>query len=396
MPRLFGRDLTRRALERQVGARGQVFGVTLVEHTDGPERGVRTLEFRSGGGLFFTVNVDRSMDIGRLEHRGVPLAWQSGTGFRSPWLQVPMEDDGSGFMRGFSGFLCTCGLDHMRQPDSGSAGHFDMPSRKRVDYPLHGRGALAPGRLAGYGERWDGDECTLWCEGVVMQVQVAGEHLALTRRIEAKVGGSALVIRDRVLNEGFARTPHMLLYHINLGWPLLDEGARFRAPVRAVNAANIGADIQAGGYRTQSAPMTRFVPQVFDHDMVADREGRVPAALINDRLGLGLVVDYELAKFRCLQQWQSYGEGLYVMGIEPCTTHWGSRTQAEERGEIVWLEHGEMRDYETRIDVVEGSAAIAALEARIDAIHPQLAAEAPPRVRQPPGGPPIKVQTARR
>ncbi|MBL8697819.1 MAG: aldose 1-epimerase family protein [Alphaproteobacteria bacterium] len=396
MPRLFGRDLTRRELERHVGARGQAFGVTLVEHADGPERGVRTVEFRTGGGLSFTVNVDRSMDIGRLEHRGVPIAWQSGTGFRSPWLQVPMEDNGSGFMRGFSGFLCTCGLDHMRQPESGPADHFDTPLRARVDYPLHGRGALAPARLAGYGEHWDGDACTLWCEGVVMQVQVLGEHLSLTRRIEARVGESSLVIRDRVVNEGFARTPHMLLYHINLGWPLLDEGARFRAPVRGVNASNAAAGIQAGGYRTQLGPTARFIQQVFDHDVVADRDGRVPAALINDRLGLGLLVDYEAAKFPCLQQWQAYGEGIYAMGIEPCTSHWGTRAHGVERGEIVWLEHGQSRDYDTRIGVVEGAGAIAALEARIDAIHPQLAAEVPPRERQPEGGPVIETQTARR
>src|SRR5262249_54967701 len=143
-----------------------------VELSDGAARGVRALEFRTGSGLFFTVLVDRSMDIGRLEHRGVPLAWQSGTGFRGPFLHDAADEAGGGFMRGFSGFLCTCGFDHIRQPDTGPADHFDMPLRKQMSYPLHGRGSLVPARLVGYGERWDGDDCTLWCEGVVAQVQV--------------------------------------------------------------------------------------------------------------------------------------------------------------------------------------------------------------------------------
>lgn len=383
MVTLFGRTLTRAALQRQVGTTGQIFGVTLTELADGPARGVRALEFRTGGGLLFSVLVDRSMDIGRLEHRGVPLAWQSGTGFRAPWFHDAADEAGQGFMRGFSGFLCTCGLDHIRQPESGPADHFAMPSRRAIDYPLHGRGAFAPARLVGYGERWDGDECTLWCEGIVTQAQVMGEHLTLTRRIEARADGASFTIRDGVRNEGFARTPHMLLYHINLGWPLLDEGARFRAPVRATLAANHPREAQRGGYRTQSGPEAAFVQQVFGHDAVADRAGRVPAALINDRLGLGVVVDYPHAAFPCLQQWQGFGEGLYGFGIEPATTHWGTRAHAAERGEIIWLAHGESRDYDTRIDVLEGAAAIAAFDARVDAIHPQLADERPPRIRQP-------------
>ena len=31
------------------------------------------------------------------------------------------------------------------------------------------------------------------------------------------------------VNDGFDRTPHMFLYHCNLGWQLLDEGAEFQA-----------------------------------------------------------------------------------------------------------------------------------------------------------------------
>jgi hypothetical protein len=395
MVSLFGRSLTRREVERHVGARAQVFGVEAVELADGAARGVRALEFRTGSGLFFAVLVDRSMDIGRLEHRGVPLAWQSGTGFRGPFLHDAADEAGGGFMRGFSGFLCTCGFDHIRQPDSGPAAHFDMPLRKQMSYPLHGRGSLLPARLVGYGERWDGDECTLWCEGVVAQVQVLGEHLTLTRRIEARVGQSSFRIHDRVTNEGFARTPHMLLYHINIGWPLLDEGARFRAPIRATLAANHPREIQRAGVRTQPGPAPRFFQQVFDHDAVADEAGRVPAALINDRLALGVVVDYRAAEFPCLQQWQALGDGIYALGIEPASTRWGARHHASERDEIVWLEHGETRDYDTVVAVADGHEALAALEARIDAIHPQAADEVPARIRQPEGGPLFTAQPPR-
>ena len=82
-----------------------------------------------------------------------------------------------------------------------------------------------------------------------------GEDLHLLRRIEADVGGNEIRIRDRVVNRGFARTPHMFFYHVNLGWPLVDEGARFVAPIREVLWASHAAAYrdQGVGYRTLPA-----------------------------------------------------------------------------------------------------------------------------------------------
>lgn len=387
MPTLFGIKMTRREFARHVGAARQVAGIEAIEYADGAERGVRALEFRTGGGLAFSVLVDRSMDIGRFDFRGVPFAWQSGTGFRNPAFLDPMGDGGSGFMRGFSGLLCTCGFDHTRQPDRGPADHFDLPLRKEIAYPMHGRGAFQPARLDGYGETWNGDEAVLWCEGTVGQYQAMGESLELKRRIEADIGGKTVRIVDTIVNKGFAAQPQMLLYHINAGWPLLDAGARFVAPIRATFAANMPRESQQAGYRTQASPTARFVQQVFDHDAVPDASGRVPVALINDRLALGFAVVYAADPFICLQQWQAFGEGIYGFGIEPASSRWSDRAGAEARGEIIRLAHGESKTYRTELYALDGVAEIAAFDARVEAIHPQSRDEFPFRTAQPPGGP---------
>jgi hypothetical protein len=393
MPSLFGKNLTKTDLQRRIGDFRQVVGVELYELQDGPERGLRVLEFKSGSGLCFTVLLDRSMDFGRFDFKGIPFAWQSGTGFRHPNLIDSMGDGGNGFMRGFSGLLCTCGLDHIRQTDRGNADHFDLPLRQEMVYPMHGRGAMQPAQLNGYGLRWNGDEALLWCEGTVHQVQVMGEHLSLTRRIEVAVGSSEVHFTDTVRNHGFSRTPHMLLYHINLGWPLLSEGARFSAPITGTLAANLPKEMQQVDYRVQTAPQPRFVQQVFDHAFKADSLGRVPTALLNDSLGLGFAYEFDASAFRCLQQWQALGEGIYGFGIEPATAHWGSREDAQNKGEVIELAHEEVRTYHSTLSVLDGLEAIAAHEYRVASITPLIKDGFPSRSRQPASGPLIKKLT---
>jgi hypothetical protein len=210
---------------------------------------------------------------------------------------------------------------------------------------------------------------------------VFGENLVLTRRIEAELGGVTISVDDRVENRGFRRTPHMLLYHYNFGYPLLDEGAELLVPSRAiVHAVHRDLRAQGVGYRIQGPPRADFSEQVYEHDVVAGPEGMASAALINPALGngLGIRLDYDRAALPCLIEWQCLQSGLYVLGIEPSTNHVPGRKFAEERGELIFLEHGETRRYRTQLTVLDGAAALAAVRDHIDARHPPPADFAAP------------------
>jgi hypothetical protein len=65
------------------------------------------------------------------------------------------------------------------------------------------------------------------------------------------------------------------------------------------------------------------------------------------------------------------------MGVEPSTHHVKGNLFARERGEMIWLEAGEARDYDTRFRVLDGPGDIAAAEARITAIARQPGADYP-------------------
>ena len=84
---------------------------------------------------------------------------------------------------------------------------------------------MVPASHFNFGEDWEGERCFLWAEGTVRQEIVYGENLLLTRRYEAELGGRSFTLRDVVRNDGFYPTPHQLLYHFNIGYPVVDDGA---------------------------------------------------------------------------------------------------------------------------------------------------------------------------
>ncbi|HUA31747.1 MAG TPA: aldose 1-epimerase family protein [Streptosporangiaceae bacterium] len=361
MPELFGAAYTRADLLRRVGRLEQVAGVRLVTIGDGQGRGVRVLEFRTGTGFAFDVLIDRSFDVGRCELAGRPLSWLSGAGVVGPWYYEP--EDWGWFRAWGGGMVVTCGLDHTLTPGEDSAAHFNQPHiQPTVPYGLHGRIGGLPARLAGYGERWDGDACVLWAEGEVLQSAVFGEHLVLRRRIEARVGESRFTICDEVENAGHTLTSHMLLYHCNAGFPVVDEGAELLAASRRTTT---DYDAPVDGYQVLSAPVRDATEACFEHELIAEPGGTVPVGVVNRALELGVYQVFRIGQLPHHTVWRMMGEGTYALAMEPSTNRDAGRADARERGELQWLEPGEVRRYDLEIGALSGGAAIAGFEKRV-------------------------------
>lgn len=383
MPELYGKFHSKLDLKKRCGSLQQFSGVREYVLADGVERGIRCLEFRTGTGFRFEVMIDRAMDLGLVEYNGAAIGWHSHTGFRHPSLHEHNDEGGLSWLRSMSGMMQTCGLDHILFMDSQNADHYNYPHRKTVDSSIHGRIANTPAKLSGYGEVWRDNECILWCEGVVKQAAVGGENLELHRRIEASVGTNELTIKDRVVNAGFSRTPHMYLYHINAAYPVLDEGSEFIAPIRHTIWAGHEERMrdQGVGYRNQSSPLEGFLEQVYEHSVVSDQHNKVPVALVNRAFnngqGLGLLVEFDQKEFPYFFQWQHYQNGGYTMGIEPSSNHVLGKPFAEERGELCWLNHDESKTYTTTFKILTNQEEISGAESRIRDIHSQPEADFP-------------------
>jgi hypothetical protein len=347
---LWGRDWHRQELLARVGRLEQLAGVELTQGGDGAERGVRMLRFTAGSGFEFEVLVDRGFDVGRAWYGGRPLAWWSPVGLIGPWYH---DASGLEWFRGFpGGLVSTCGLDHTLLGGSDEAGVYDFPHRRTETYGLHGRYTGLPARLLGYGVDWSGDEAVLWAEGEVRQVAVFGEQLVLRRRVEVDLGGTSVRIADTVTNIGPTDCPHMMLYHCNIGFPVVDGGAELAYPA---GPGVCVSEASSPSYAVLEEPRRPYVEQCYEHDMRTDAGGWVSAAVLNRPAGLGVYQRYRKDVLPHHITWRQLGHGTYVLAMEPSTNRDAGRFDARERGELRHLAPGESIGYDLELGVLAGA-----------------------------------------
>jgi len=347
MPALFNRNYSRNDLLCKIGNLTQLGGTRSIELQDGTERGVRAVEFDTGTGFRFTVLPDRAMDIFSASYCGRSLCWHSPTGAVAPMYYEPQ---GLGWLRSFyGGLVVTCGLTQTGRPCTDND----------EELGLHGRVSNIPARNVSYGTHWEGDEAVMFAEGTVIQASLFGHQLKLTRRVSAAIGENRLFLRDRVENIGFEPAPHMIVYHCNFGFPLIDEGTRLISPTESVRPLNEVSE-QDMVYDTFTGPVPHYSERVYDHTVRPDDSGMVRLELRNDSFdsgrGFGAYMLYDYRQLPRLTQWKMLGEGAYVVGLEPGNASVTGRAAAREAGELVELEPGEAREYCLEIGVLPTTA----------------------------------------
>ncbi|MGH7491641.1 MAG: aldose 1-epimerase family protein [bacterium] len=353
MANLFGKSWTRAELLRHAGDIRQIAEVRLCELSDGPGRGVRLAECKTGSGFAFTVLLDRGLDIHDASYKGMPLAWQSAGGVASPSFYEP---EGTGWLRNFhGGWLNTCGLTN-----AGAPGHDELG-----EYGQHGRVSNLPAQLIGCGGRWLADEYELWLEAGLRETSVFGFNLQLTRRLTARLGESSLQIVDTIENLGDRATPFMVLYHCNFGFPLLAAGSHLVMKKRSVRPRDEAARPGLDTHLAMDTPQAGYAEQVFFHEMIPAQDGFVTIALVNADLQLAGCVSYRQQELPELIQWKQMGAGTYVLGLEPANCLVMGRAAERQRGTLRMLAPGESCETVLRLGVVEGREKIEQLVERI-------------------------------
>jgi hypothetical protein len=186
--------------------------------------------------------------------------------------------------------------------------------------------------------------------------------LLLLRRIMTRLGATSLTIEDPVRNEGSRPAPHMLLYHCNLGFPVVSPESELVGNTGAVRPRDETAAAGLDSHRRLEPPRPDAPGQVFFHDPPPGPDGRVRVAIVNRALGFGTFLSYRAAELPCLTQWKRLATGDYVCALEPGTNWEAPRKKLEAEGRLRRLAPGEEVRYELEIGTLPSADVIAAFE----------------------------------
>lgn len=339
-------------LMRRMGDVSQLAGLKRYELSDGKARGVEAVDVWTGSGWAFTVLPGRGMDIAWASYQGVPVGYMSKTGIASP---AYYESEGFRWLRNFfAGLLTTCGLSNAGMPCT------DKDSLLGTEeHGLHGRISNMGADHVCVREEWCGDQFRMTVSGRLREARLFGENLTLTREISTGMGERRLRIRDVIENEGFAPQPVMILYHVNLGYPLLDDGSRLVCNSRTITANTPLAESERDRYHRIGPPVAGAVERLYFHDPVADADGQSAVALVNDKLELGAYVRFNRTQLPNLIQWKQLADAEYVLGLEPANCLPVGRVQQRERGGLEILQSGQKKTIELEIGILDGKDALA-------------------------------------
>jgi hypothetical protein len=331
----------------RVGTPEQVAAATPVTLTEGSAAGVRALDVRTIDGLHTTVLLDRGMDLAQAWYRGAPLAWVSPTGPAHPAFAA-----GGDWLSSFhGGLLVSCGTQNIGDPCVVDG----------VEHRFHGALSNIPARRV----RWEieRDPPAVVVEGAVREVRVLGVDMELRRRLRFEIASPRVTIEDTVTNLGDEPAPLLMLYHFNLGWPLIDAGSRlFGVPARTLPLPGHAASEAALAQQHRFEPPTPGWPvQVFQH-LLEDDADRCTIGVINPSYvptdGLALAITFRPAELPYLQRWRMFGRRTYVMGIEPATCRLANReTLMRDGSPLITLAPGEMHSITVALTVSVGEAA---------------------------------------
>ncbi|MBV9102099.1 MAG: aldose 1-epimerase family protein [Candidatus Eremiobacteraeota bacterium] len=337
MPELFGRALSRRELEARVGSLDQLAGITELTHDTGRGKGVRILRLCTGP-LTVEIVADRALDIVHATYLGVPFVWRSANDLAAPAYYDARGDE---WLRSFfGGWLTTCGLSNFGPAGSDASG----------DFGLHGRIDNTPAEQISAVTRWDCDRCVLEVEGTVRETKALSTRLVLRRRWWSELGSATLHLEDRVRNEGGEPAPHMILYHCNAGFPLVDAATRVYVSHNAIAPRDAAAASGLARWNYGGEPQAGFREQVFILEPRACRDGKARGVIVNAGLldggGLGFEVTFDPAALPAIFTWRKLGFGDYVMSLEPANTPAiQGRAYAGAHAMLPFLEPGEERIY---------------------------------------------------
>ena len=323
-------------MNKYIGHDSQLFGIEEHRLIGGKGDGMRLYEINNGKGLELTVSPDRNGDISRLRFKGINMSYMSPCGYVAP---AYYDSIGSNWLNSFTaGFLTTCGLNGVGTPcnDNGE------------DIPLHGSIANTPCDRAYFYEEDQAGQIDLVIKTITKDETIFGRKLRLFREIRVSTEDNCFTITDTVENTGDKVEPFEILYHMNMGYPLLDEDSIIAIPSNEVVPRDDHAADDIANWMHMEKPTADYRERCYYHKF---DKADITVSIEQPKLNTKLSICFDSSNLDGFVEWKMMGVRDYVLGLECGNCYPDGRDVMRKTGMLKFLEPGECKTYSVKISV---------------------------------------------
>lgn len=311
-------------MKNYIGNPLQIRGAEQYVLQNGKGDGMHFLNIRNGLGLEIWISLDRAGDVSRVSFKGDNMGCFAPCGYVAPQYY---DGIAAGFLKSFTaGFFTTCGLTAVGSPccDEGET------------LPLHGTISHIPAKLDAIFEDEDGLTVIL----TINDSQIFGRKIILKREYRFSYNQNTFKLTDTVTNEADTESPYMILYHCNMGYPLLNENSIVKIPNNGVIARNEHAKELISTALQMEKPQAQYEECCYYYD-VKENSGNANVGIYNPDINKGIIMSYDKKVLPCFTEWKMMGKKDYVLGLEPGNCTPDGRDVLRKNGTLKFLQPDE-------------------------------------------------------
>ena len=274
-------------MNEKINNLSQIASVSRYKITSGKGQGLNVIDCNNGV-IRFLLNESHALDVMQLYHLGTNVSFLSKNAF--------VDGVGNFDNRFEGGMLYTCGFDSVGGRDG---------------FVTHGSFHLTPAEVT----KIECNEKEIIIEADIRNSALFGKNLLIKRKIYTKVGQATLTVSDELINEGYRPEDYCVLYHVNFGYPMLDEGAEIKGNITKITPRTEWAKRNADTALVIEKPLPTKEETCYYLELDTPE-----ISLTNKKLGKKCVLKYSGDTLPCFIEWKSMASGDYALGLEPTTT----------------------------------------------------------------------------
>ncbi|KAA8997372.1 aldose 1-epimerase family protein [Affinibrenneria salicis] len=328
----------------------------------GRQEGSKIITISSNDGLTITLSPSRGMDILHVTGQNVRLGWDSPVDEVVNPNTINLESrNGLGWLEGFNEMMVRCGYEWTGHP---------VTTKDGTLYTLHGRAGNTPASKVEV-EVSDTAPYTITVRGLLKENSFKKSNLQTLTELRYVPGSTSFTVHDTLTNHADYPRDYQIIYHSNFSTPILEQGARFVAPVKEISPFNDYAKAGLKEWQTYQGPTKDFDEMVFNITPYADNEGNSLAALVNRAGDKGVSIAFNTRQLPVLTLWKNTDtlKQGYVTGIEPGTSYAYPVTIEREQGRVKQLQPGQSTVFELTYSLLGNADAVQAAEQKVKTIQ---------------------------